>query len=311
MAATSALAEQIVDGAAAWESRCAVAPASRWRVGARRCRCSALLATRNWTGAALASRLTDERWVREGSPGQQCRAGAAMNCCPDAPARRGSCRCYDGSASAAAAAGTVWESLRPLARPFDAVLLGMGEDGHFASLFPGEPGLPAALDVAAAPACVAMRAPVEPRERISLNLAALLQARRLFLFVTGVRQARAVAGRRAPRPKPAVAGDRAAGAAQSRARGVLGAVRSGRASMPTKPGQRRDAQHREQRRRDAMHQLHRDAVGKALAQEHRRHIGDQHAERGARDDQHAPRKTAWPSPRWRSASCRPSRRGRR
>jgi 6-phosphogluconolactonase len=76
----------------------------------------------------------------------------------------------------------------------------MGEDGHFASLFPGEPGLPAALDPSSAPGCVAMHAPVEPTERISLNLAALLQARRLFLFVTGAakRELLLAAARREP-----------------------------------------------------------------------------------------------------------------
>jgi 6-phosphogluconolactonase len=70
-------------------------------------------------------------------------------------------------------------------RPFDAVVLGMGEDGHFASLFAGNAGLPAALDERAAAACVAMQAPAAPTERISLNLAALLQTRRLFLQVSG------------------------------------------------------------------------------------------------------------------------------
>jgi len=74
----------------------------------------------------------------------------------------------------------------------------MGEDGHFASLFPGNEALQAALDPAAAPACVAMRAPAEPRERMSLNLAALLQARRVFLLVSGAakRELLLAAGRR-------------------------------------------------------------------------------------------------------------------
>jgi 6-phosphogluconolactonase len=38
------------------------------------------------------------------------------------------------------------EALRNIARPFAMVILGLGEDGHFASLFPGIPNLARALD---------------------------------------------------------------------------------------------------------------------------------------------------------------------
>ena len=61
----------------------------------------------------------------------------------------------------------------------------MGDDGHTASLFPHSPGLAAALDPAAPPACVAMTAPVTPTERLSLNLSALRSARHLYLHFTG------------------------------------------------------------------------------------------------------------------------------
>jgi len=128
--------------------------------------------------------LTDERWVAEDQPGSNA-ALVRRELLAGPAAAAHFVPLYDGSAHAASAARATWQRLRGLARPFDAVALGMGEDGHFASLFPGDDGLPAALDPAAEPACVAMRAPVEPRERISLNLAALLQTRRLFLFVTG------------------------------------------------------------------------------------------------------------------------------
>jgi 6-phosphogluconolactonase len=92
---------------------------------------------------------------------------------------------HNGAPSAAAGADASWRDLAMLARPFDVVVLGMGEDGHFASLFPGSPRLADALDVRAPAACVAMRAPVAPTDRISLNLAALKDARRLFLLVSG------------------------------------------------------------------------------------------------------------------------------
>jgi 6-phosphogluconolactonase len=86
---------------------------------------------------------------------------------------------------ALSAEGGPCPALAMMPLPFDAVVLGMGEDGHFASLFPGMPQLEAALDPAAAPACIVARAPVAPVQRLSLNLAALVNSRRLWLFVTG------------------------------------------------------------------------------------------------------------------------------
>jgi len=65
------------------------------------------------------------------------------------------------------------------ALPFDLVLLGMGEDGHTASLFPGHP-----LDASAL--VVAVRdAPKPPPQRVSLGLAALNAAREVLIIATG------------------------------------------------------------------------------------------------------------------------------
>ena len=128
--------------------------------------------------------LTDERWVPEASPASNAALVRAELLRSHAATARFH-PLYDGSASAGSAAARVWLALQRLPRPFDAVVLGMGEDGHFASLFAGSPGIAQALDPEAVPACVAMQAPTQPAQRLSLNLAALRQTRRVFLFATG------------------------------------------------------------------------------------------------------------------------------
>jgi len=78
-----------------------------------------------------------------------------------------------------------WNAFTGVPRPFDVIVLGMGDDGHTASLFPGSPDLATAVDENAAPGCIGMSAPTSPRDRLSLNLAALLDSRRIVILITG------------------------------------------------------------------------------------------------------------------------------
>ena len=80
---------------------------------------------------------------------------------------------------------SAWETFARVPRPFDAVVLGMGDDGHTASLFPRSPNLSSALNPAAAAGCVGMWSPVAPHPRLSLNLSALLDSRRIVLSIPG------------------------------------------------------------------------------------------------------------------------------
>jgi 6-phosphogluconolactonase len=71
--------------------------------------------------------------------------------------------------------------------PFDAVILGMGEDGHIASLIPGSPVLAQGMDPKGA--ALTAESPEgfgsPPVARITLTLSALLQSRAIFLLIAG------------------------------------------------------------------------------------------------------------------------------
>lgn len=65
------------------------------------------------------------------------------------------------------------------AMPFDLVLLGIGEDGHTASIFPGH------KPAGAADVYAVYNAPKPPPERVTLSGAALGNCRQLLFLVTG------------------------------------------------------------------------------------------------------------------------------
>jgi 6-phosphogluconolactonase len=77
------------------------------------------------------------------------------------------------------------EAVCNMERPFAMVILGLGDDGHIASLFPAMPDLGRALDPAADLTAVFVPDQASRRPRVSLTLATLLDARCLALSFTG------------------------------------------------------------------------------------------------------------------------------
>jgi 6-phosphogluconolactonase len=145
----------------------------------------------DWTRVVVT--LSDERCVSEDDPASN--AGLVRR------------RLLQGRAARAHLV-PLWPAPAPGAlvalEPFDAVLLGMGEDGHIASLIPGDPDLAFGLDPQGAARVVAVPAGLgsPPLPRISLTLAALNSARAIFLLIAGEAKreviARAAAGAELP-----------------------------------------------------------------------------------------------------------------
>ncbi len=77
------------------------------------------------------------------------------------------------------------ETVRTLPFPFACSMIGMGEDGHFASIFPDLPDLEGALDPDADESCREVRTAASPHPRTTLSFARLLASDLIVLLAFG------------------------------------------------------------------------------------------------------------------------------
>lgn len=92
---------------------------------------------------------------------------------------------YSTAATPEAGLAEVEARLRAIPQPFDVLILGMGEDGHTASLFPCSAELAGATSPDNPHLVVAVNPTTARYPRISLTLAAISQARQVFVHLTG------------------------------------------------------------------------------------------------------------------------------
>lgn len=134
--------------------------------------------------------LTDERWLppdHERS-NQRLVTGTLLR---DGAAAAGFLPLYGGGAAPEESLGRVAAALEAMVLPLDVCVLGMGEDRHTASLFPGADRLAEAL-APEAPPVLALRAPGAPEPRVTLTAPVLRGAGKVYLLITGEAKAAAL-----------------------------------------------------------------------------------------------------------------------
>ena len=182
-AAAARLAEALTEGVAA-EGRAVFAGAG----GSTPSPIYAQLAGADLDWSKVTATLVDERYVPETSPASNAALMKRTLLTDRASAAR-FLPLYSPSVTVDRAAAEASKALAVEGGRLDAVLLGMGEDGHICSMFPESPTLKTLLTPSLKPAVYGVpagRDGLAPSlERLSINLPYLIGARRVVLALSG------------------------------------------------------------------------------------------------------------------------------
>ena len=142
-----------------------------------------LLSQQDLDWSAVTITLADERWVdnqHQDSNEKLVRENLLINNAVQAnfvAAKNAATDAVDGEAD-------LEQSLATIGR-FTVVILGMGDDGHTASLFPDAETLSLGLELHSGRTAMAVTPPAAPHQRISMTLPRLLDAQQVVIHISG------------------------------------------------------------------------------------------------------------------------------
>jgi 6-phosphogluconolactonase len=136
----------------------------------------------DWSNVVIT--LADERWVNEDDDASNAKLVRTHLLVNNAAAATFVSMKTD-HADAYEAQEAVAQRLESVPSPFTVTILGMGEDGHTASLFPCSKELQDGIREDNHNVCLAATPTTAPHQRMSLTLNAIVQSKNCFLHLTG------------------------------------------------------------------------------------------------------------------------------
>ena len=154
-------------------------------------RCMQLLSEKDLDWSKVTITLSDERWLPEDHPRSNhllIKNNMLINKAKDSHFLPLYCEAENIEDGAKKLQKTLEESLQPSQGGFDVCLLGMGADGHFASLFPDSEQLSDGLT--SDNLLIAVESPSVPEKRISMTLNCITKASKIYLLIAGKEKCR-------------------------------------------------------------------------------------------------------------------------